>query len=226
MKPEDIVKNISSEIGDIIPDVNQIQDTFDTISGNIRNVENTVQGLLPKNYSIGTRKLCIGFTTNESCHDLPVKLTNIFPSKIVALLQGKLADIDSIDRALEKVTAPYVQNTLAAGLVSTFIASIFFISSLYGLHIPLIGGLGWGLQLAIYLIIGQIFCIPFVIPMIIFHILRSKLGDLPPWMQLQEGNIYGLCVGCLCCSVIAVAIGSVGRILSLTTATFSKSHSV
>jgi len=210
------LKDLPSEIEDIIPDADQIQGTLDGISETFGNVENTVKALLPKNCSIGTRKFCIGFPANQSCHNLPIKLASIFPPEGEKLLRG-------IDGALAKVTDPYIQNALIAGSASTLIFDAFLIYSLYNLHIPLIGGLGWSLQLSIYLIVGLIFYAPFVIPIVFIYVLRSTIDALPRWMQLQEGNVFGLCIGCLCCSAIAVVVGSIGRILSFTTATSSKS---
>jgi len=180
--------------------------------------------LVPKSCSIGTREFCIEFVAGRSCNKLPIKLSSIFPHEtafssiftreIVKFLQAKFTGINSIDTDLAKVTAPYLQYPLIMGLVLMFTILVFLLTSLYDLHALLQGRYRWGIQLAIHLLVGLLCCIPFLIPTIILQYLRSNLGNLPSWVQSQNGSVYNVCAGCFSCSIILVLVGSIGRVLS------------
>lgn len=178
---------------------------------------------MPKSCSIGTREFCIELLTGRSCNKLPIKLSSIvpqettlstlFPREIVKSIQARFAGVDTIDTDLSKIAAPYLQYPLVIGLVLVFTILVFLITSLYDLHTIFVGQHRWDVQLAIHLLVGLFFCVPFLIPTIILQHLKSNLGNLPPWVQSQNGGMYNICAVCFSCSIILVFVGSIGRVL-------------
>ncbi|KAI3573906.1 hypothetical protein IWW34DRAFT_634406 [Fusarium oxysporum f. sp. albedinis] len=197
----------ATSIPDIIKDIpNQVNKTQDLA----KDIPELIEELFPKNFSLGTGRFCVGLSTNTSCSDLPLNITHIIPPDIVGYLSENFDSIRALDTALSKITAPYLRYTLIIGIVSTFVSVLAFNASLYGWPScfrvrTLRPGL---LHVGARLIVGLALSVPFFVPTIILHILRLKLGQLPSWIQVQPGNVYGLCVGCLCCSLFIIILGT------------------
>jgi hypothetical protein len=88
-----------------------------------------------------------------------------------------------------------------------FVLTCLFIMSMYGWFFPLAGKTTLGIALRI--LVGLVFCIPFIIPVVILHVLQSVLGHLPFWIEVKLGEVNMLCIGALCCSVSAVILGNI-----------------
>lgn len=195
----------ATSIPDVIKDIpGQINDIPDLING----VPELIEELFPKNCSLGTGQFCVGLSNNISCSDLPLNMTDIIPQDIMKHFGESFDDIRSLNIALARVTAPYLRDMLIIGMVSMFVGVLFFIASLYG-WLPCLKK--WvvrpGIQCAVVrLVFGLVLSVPFMIPTIILQILRSKLEHVPSWIEVQQGNAYGLCLGCLCCSFLVVIV--------------------
>ena len=55
-----------------------------------------------------------------------------------------------------------------------------------------------------HVVAGLVLCIPFIVPVVILHVLRSKLDSLPNWIQVVQGDLTGLFTGGLSCVLIFV----------------------
>ena len=44
-----------------------------------------------------------------------------------------------------------------------------------------------------HLVFGLICCIPFLVAATVLHILKSKTQQLPPWIQVEQGEVGKLC---------------------------------
>ncbi|KAF4434344.1 hypothetical protein F53441_13709 [Fusarium austroafricanum] len=194
-----------------IPDViKDIPSQFNKTQDLAKDVSELIEELFPKNFSVGTGKFCVGLSSNTSCSDLPLNITHIIPPDIVRHLSESFDSIRALDTALAKITAPYLRDTLVVGMVSTLVSVLVFTASLYGWPPCFRGrivqpGL---LYVGARFVFGLVLSVPFFVPTIILHILRSKLGQLPSWIQVQQGNVYGICVGCLCCSLLIMVLGT------------------
>ena len=152
-----------------------------------------------------------------SCHNLPLSLSDIIPPEVEKPFRDTFTDISAFDKLLKEVTTPYIRNSLTAGLISIFTAGVIFIYSIHGQVLNSVCNViktkVWILLL--YFTFGLIFSSPFLIPTVILYILRSKVDQLPAWIQVQQGDVYKLCLGSLCCAVSVVAIGCVALALRM-----------
>ncbi|KAH6883882.1 hypothetical protein B0T10DRAFT_564924 [Thelonectria olida] len=205
---ESVASAAATSIPNIIKD---IPDQVDSIPDLFNGIPELIEELFPKNCSVGTGKFCVGLSSNISCSNLPLNMTDIIPPDILKSLGETFDIIRALDTALTKITAPYFRDTLIVGMVSSFVSVFVLITSLYGWPSCFRGSIvrPGALCAAVYLVFGLILGVPFFIPTIILHILRSKLEQLPSWIQVQQGNVYGLCLGCLCCSLVIVIMGIV-----------------
>ncbi|KAF4451417.1 Na(+)/H(+) antiporter NhaA 2 [Fusarium austroafricanum] len=169
---------------DIPTPVNKTQDLA-------KDIPELIEELFPKNFSVGTERFCVGLSTNISCSDLPLNITHIIPPDIARHLGENVDGIRALDAVLAKITAPYLRRTLAVGMVSTFAGVLIFAASLCGWPSCFRGrivqpGL---LYIGARLVFGLVLSVPFFIPTVALHILRSKLEQVPSWIQVQQGNV-------------------------------------
>lgn len=169
-------------------------------------ISGAIGSIIPRNCSIGTGKFCIGIAEGLTCDNLPLNLSQILPSDIVESL-GNVDGTQALDEALQKVTTPYIRDCLIVGLLLMFVLTCLFIMSMYGWFSPLAGKTTLGIALSI--LVGLVFCVPFIIPVVILHVLQSVLGHLPSWIEVRMGDVNTLCLGALCCSVTAVILGNI-----------------
>jgi len=163
-----------------------------------------LQAILPKNCTIGTSMYCVGFDDHVSCNDLPFRISSIIPPEVGKLLAGSF-HIEELETAIAKITEPYIRWSLILGLgwkavaILVFLCYIYWISSLNGTAVKAL----W----TVVHLFGFLSCAPFVVLVVILSVLRSKADQLPPWIQAQQGNVYGLSIGCCCSALIMSVIG-------------------
>jgi len=179
--------------------VSQVQSGASSIANAI---PGSLRATIPKNCSIGTGKFCIGFDDHVSCDDLPLNISNIIPPEITNLLSDDF-NIEALETAASKITEPYIQRFLVLGLALQPVAILIFIFYIYWFSV-LKGTMGRALWAVIH-VFGVISFGPFVLPVAILSVLGSKTGQLPSWIQAQQGDVYELSIGCLC-SAITIAI--------------------
>ncbi|KAI1370453.1 hypothetical protein F4677DRAFT_363665 [Hypoxylon crocopeplum] len=198
-----IATQVQSAAGGLVTEVKSAAGAVAT------SVPSSLGAILPRNCSLGTRQFCVAVGEHVSCSDLPLKLSSIIPSE-VAQLGHDFSVIEALDPSLSKIATPYIYDMLILGLVLICPMAFCFVFCLYRRSPFLVGSTSQrkAFRVALYLVLGLAFCIPFVLPVAVLRVLRSQIVQRPSWIQVQESNLYGLCVGCLICAVATVLVVS------------------
>ena len=159
-----------------------------------------IEEILPRNCSIGTTQYCIGRAENVSCHDLPPKILDILPAEIQETLGDKINGVPIVDAALANITTQSIQTTWIVGLLFMFLLVTTSLLSVFGYFFRL---KLW--RVMFHMMGGLIVCIPFLVPVVVLHVLRSKLNSLPSWIQVSQGDFTGLLIAGLSCMFIFLA---------------------
>ncbi|KAF2176534.1 hypothetical protein K469DRAFT_698391 [Zopfia rhizophila CBS 207.26] len=185
---------------DIQSKVNSVKDAIatalpDAVATPIQEIEEYI----PKNCSLGTKEFCVGYRHNITCKKLPLSLSDLVPDiaqnlpdgvqvlpdtlekplqDLVKEFQEKLQEkLQPLGRILTKVTTPYVQKCLVAGLVLLRVVQYHKHSSKAHYWIES----GNGLRLGLF---------------------QAKTKALPSWIEVEKGEVGGLCIGALCCAIV------------------------
>jgi hypothetical protein len=217
---------VATPIEDIQSKVNSVKDAIatglpDAITAPLQEIEEYI----PKNCSLGTKEFCVGIGHNITCKKLPLSLSDLVPdiaqnlSDYVQILpdtlekplqdqikrvQEKLQEkLQPLERTLTKVTTPYIQYCLVAGLVLLVIIAILLACAVFsGLFsiTSILARLIIGLR--VVMVLGSICCIFLFIPTVILGLFQAKTEALPSWIEVEKGEVGGLCIGALCCAVV------------------------
>jgi hypothetical protein len=153
---------------------------------------NAIKAAIPRNCSIGTKQFCVGLAHNISCNNLPLNLSSIISADVEKVFQVKLNDIRTMNGALAKVSAANIQGCLIAGFILVLAMTIFGRFFRFGIHLAF----------------GLLCCIPFFVVTIVLYILKSKTQQLPPWIQVEQGEVGKLCLGGLYYAITMVLLSS------------------
>lgn len=181
-----------------------IPDARSAVNGFATAIPEAIENNLPKNFSIGTRRFCIGLPHNVTCHRLPPEFSSIIPSEIRASLDG-FTDIQLFDKAMSTITSKILQDLWVLGLCLIFIPVTLSICSMFGRTFIVSNAL----RIAIHAVFGVVFCIPFIVPVSVLGALQSKSERLPNWIEIREGNILNIFTGGLVC-VLGIALLGTG----------------
>jgi hypothetical protein len=202
--------NAVSQIGDT---ASGIETAIPAVVSEVRSAANVVataipgavDAIVPRNCSIGISQFCIGLAHTISCYPLPPTISDMIPSEIRNMLGEELQNIQNFDTifqtALTRVTPTTIQNIWIAGLVLIFLTLISTLSSIYGF--AFFRHRTW--RVIYHLVAGLLFCIPFVLPVVILSALVSKARTLPGWIHVVQGELVGLFIGGLCCGMTLLA---------------------
>jgi hypothetical protein len=132
------------------------------------------------------------------------------PLEVEKLLLVKLDDMQPLNGALEKVTT-IIWNSMIVGLVFTVFMAAVFICSAFNRFFCLAGILLRVriLRVGIHVVFALICWVPFLVATVILYILRSKTGQLPSWIQVDQGEVSGLCLGSFCCAITMAVLNSI-----------------
>jgi hypothetical protein len=202
--------NAVSQIGDT---ASGLETEIPAVVSQVRSAANAVatavpaaiEAIVPRNCSIGATQFCIGLAHNVSCYPLPPDISGMIPSEIRNKLGEELESIQIFETAfrtaLTKITPTTFRTVWIAGFVLIF---LILASSLFSIHGFVLLNHRM-LRITCHLVVGLIFCIPFIVLVVILRILLSKARALPSWIQVVEGELLGLFIGGLCCAVTLVA---------------------
>lgn len=182
---------------------------------------------IPKNYSIGTRQVCVGYSYNISCSGLPLNLSTLVSGIISGLpdlldsntedaLRDRVSRLQPLADSLTKVSAYFRQglvlsSVLMAVFVLVFICSVF--ASLFNIaSVVLRLGLCW--RVTILLVLGLTYCAPFILLASLFMVLQTKMEGLPPWVEVHSGEVSRLCFGALGCAVVMTLLSAITPIVT------------
>lgn len=211
---------------DIQSKVNSVKDAVATgLPGAVAAPIEEIENYIPKNCSLGTKEFCVGYRHNITCKRLPLNLSDLMPDIVQSLpddvqvlpdtlekpLQDKVKEfqekfeekLQPLERTLTKVTTPYVQNCLVAGLVLLVIIALLLACAIFsGLFsiASILQRLVVGLRVVI--VLGLICCVLLFIPTVILGLFQAKTKALPSWAEVEKGEVGGLCIGALCGAVV------------------------
>ena len=60
--------------------------------------------MIPRNYSLGTKKFCLGFNTNTTCYSLPLNISNIVLEAVVKFVSDEVKSLLPLEGILAKIT--------------------------------------------------------------------------------------------------------------------------
>jgi hypothetical protein len=171
----------------------------------------SIGSAVPKNCSLGVKYFCIGFTDHVDCRTLPLSVSNIIPSSIIAI--EKLGNVDNLDRALAAVTPKSIKGCLVVGAV---FAAVAMLLGIYSLCSPALHRLGFTslpliLRVSTHLrsICSVVCLIPILVLTVILYGLRLKV-KLPMELALETGEASKQILAALTCAIfmgISIIVG-------------------
>ncbi|ELQ45145.1 hypothetical protein OOU_Y34scaffold00006g4, partial [Pyricularia oryzae Y34] len=205
-----ILNNLQSAAGAVATSVPEIIKDIPKV---ISQAPQLISELVPKNCSLGTGEFCIQIGDKNSCDALPLDLSTFIEPEIVKVLKQHFQDIENVDATLTQITTPYFRHTLIAGVVLTGIATLLVVMSAYGRFTWLkkskeILFSPKPIVFILRLLIGLLLCVPYIIPTLTLSMVRSKLDELPPWIEVENGDVFELLIGCTCCALFGAVISS------------------
>jgi hypothetical protein len=184
-------------------------------------VQVAIESHLPKNISLGTQDLCIGFTKNVTCKPLPLNLTELLPSVVdnlpdtfQSIVQDKVDSLQPFATALTNVV--YIRILLIVGLISMLLFTIIFIATILSRLLRIVGRLirlGHLSRILVYIALWIICCLPILIATLVLIVFQQKARLLPSWVEVQHGEVGRLCLAAFCCGIVMSFISAVSPTL-------------
>jgi hypothetical protein len=181
------VQSVATGVATAVPSVvSQVQSAANALSTAL---PESIKALIPRNLSLGTKQFCIGLAHNISYSQLPLNLSNLIPGEVEKYLQPDFGDIGSLNKAVIKITLIDIYYSLMLGLIIMVVIAIVSICSIVFPLACLSSILGLKmLKVGLLLLLGVIYCILFVAPVVILLVLESKAKQLPSWIQVEHGE--------------------------------------
>ncbi|KAF2182607.1 hypothetical protein K469DRAFT_752091 [Zopfia rhizophila CBS 207.26] len=193
------------------------------VSSAINDVETAVNSLIPKNCTLGTNYLCVGFSDRIDCSPLPLSnshpisgaLSNL-PTEQIQSLQPLSESLENLDRTISAVTSQDFKIYFTFGLVSAILAivlGVLFLCSIsleafrviyhvFGFAIPVVA--------VLRAFFGFVCFLAFLIPSIFLWILFSKCSKFP--FEVEQGEVRAFCVGAFILAAIMFTLTTVSEI--------------
>lgn len=202
-------ESVFTDIATAIPDV--ISQVMTAAEGLATSLPNTIEENIPTNLTVGTRQFCVGFPHNVSCQDFPLNMSSFIPVNIANTLGVDISDIQRLESYFAKITTTNILGSLILGVILTFAIIPLTMAPIFGWATFLAGTI---LKLRIlralsHFLFGLICCAFLAIPTGILYLLKSKIHQLPPWIDIQVGNVYESFMGSLGCAIAMVVLSSV-----------------
>lgn len=192
-------KSITSEVPELVTKVQSAASAAAT------SLEGSIKEIIPRNLSLGTRQLCIGFFDSIDCKGLPLNLSDVLPDSVEDLpspfktiVQDSVDSLQPIATALTNIT--YIRVSLIVGLVLVCLFAILFIASTLGKILCIVGivfELGLRSKIIVHTVLGLICCVPVAAATAILILFREKVNALPSWIQVEHGEVGSICIGAL-----------------------------
>ncbi|KAF2258061.1 hypothetical protein CC78DRAFT_479914, partial [Lojkania enalia] len=118
--------------------------------------------------------------------------------------------LQPLERTLTKVTTLYIQYCLVVRLILLVIITILFACAVFSGFFSITSILArLTIGLRVVMVLGLICCILLFIPTIVLGLFQAKTKALPSWIEVQEGEVGGLCIGALCCAVVMTILTAI-----------------
>jgi hypothetical protein len=187
-----------------------------SVISHVQSAVNTLSTAIP-DFSIGTKEFCVGLSPNAPCYHLPPNISEFIPQDIKHVLDVNLNDIQPFSDALSRVTTTKIHNAWIIGILSALFMVTLAVFSIFHRFFRLTAILvPFRILIAVILpSFGLIRVVLSTLRLIVLHIVKSKIEHLPPWIQVEEGDVRGLSVGDLSCTIIMMVLGSIIPVLFL-----------
>jgi hypothetical protein len=162
---------------------------------------NTIEGLIPRNCSLGTKQFCVGFLHNTTCNDLPLNISDIIPEAVTSFIGDKVQSLQPLEGIMAKVTPTVAQGCFVFGLGFLAVKAVIFLSIIS----RLISVTNFLLRLGVCLLAVLCF-VPFVIPTAILHLVQSEIQGLGSIVGIEKGDVTGQCMGALVCAALMMLL--------------------
>lgn len=208
--PRDILQPLQSEAQSAANVVSTVISDAQSATG-IPDI-NTVQALIPRNCSLGTKQFCVGFNDYINCTNLPLNLSSIVPETVLSFVGDQVEALQPLEGMLTKVTPANMQGCLILGLVPVFAMAALFVSSVFGRLFCVaccLLRLGILTKIITFIILGLLCCVPFLVPTVILYDVQSKLQNLQTSIIVEKGDVSGYCLGALCCAVVMMLLATI-----------------
>lgn len=115
------------------------------VSTAVTSVESAIGSVLPKNCSLGTDYFCLGLTDHIDCNELPLNISSILPSSLLAI--EPFNELGELDRALLEITpenlkACLIISAVFAGIAIVALTATTFFPRLGFIFLPLVHKMG------------------------------------------------------------------------------------
>lgn len=161
--------------------------------------DDVIEAILPKNFSIGTKQFCVGFSNRSECHNWPLNISDIIPQNI-ANFSHEVQALQPLEGILAKMTSTNIQDVLISSLAFIVVAVLVcaILIELEKSFFKLVVGLGAGL-LCLAFVLG-------LVPTIILHDMQSKIRDLGPIIGIVMGDVWETVVVVLVCVILMILL--------------------
>jgi hypothetical protein len=179
----------------------------------------SIEEYIPKNCSLGIKQFCIGYNLTLECMDLPFNTSALLrdalkslPGPVEDAIREQLDEFSPLEKSLNRFPIFYISSSLISGVI--LISTTTFVLTLLTYDRPaciasILERIGIGPRTLIQLALGLFCCIPFIFLNVILFTLFSKTKDLPSWISVDKGEVFGLCLGALgCATFITVVLAS------------------
>lgn len=196
------------------------------VSSAINAVETAVNSLIPKNCTLGTDYLCVGFIDKNPCPPLPLDdsnpisgaLSNLssLPTEQLQSLQPLIQSLADLDSTISAVTSQNFKIYFVFGLTSAILAIIFGVLFLCSIWLePLrVAYPVFGFAIPVVAVLRAFFSfvcfLAFSIPSIFLWILLSKSSKLP--FEVEQGEVRDFCVGAFILATIMLTFTAASEI--------------
>lgn len=182
-----------------------------------------MNSLIPKNCTLGTKYLCVGFNDSYPCSPLPVNNSNPISEVLSNLSNGQLQSLQplnqslaDLDRTISAITSQNFKIYFVFGLISAILAITFgvlFLCSIwlkpfrltyhvFGFAIPVVAVLRAFFSFICFLV--------FFIPSVFLWVLLSKSSKLP--FEVEHGEVLDFCVGAFILAAIMLTFTAASEI--------------
>ncbi|KAI9764077.1 MAG: hypothetical protein M1840_008881 [Geoglossum simile] len=198
---------ISSAATDVSGTISKVESAAKAAATAIPNAD-MIKELIPRNFSLGTKQFCIGFSNHTECKNLPLKISSAIPEAAIKILGNQLEELH-LEQIPTGIITP-IKYCLILGLmwvvIIAIILAVTFASSMFS-RLFCFGGLL--ARFVICLASGFLCLVSFLIPAAILHVVLERANhQLPPSIEIHKGEVSGYCWGTVGCATIIMVLAA------------------